>query len=80
MAPYMTVKQAVTTLMPACLTMQAIARHGRTVTADYLADMPYAEMTCRETLRLAIVIAQLPRRAQSTFEIGGYTVPKVRLW
>ena len=47
------------------------------MTADCLADMPYAEMTTRETLRLAVVITQLPRRAQTTFEVGGYTVPKV---
>lgn len=54
-----------------------ISKHGRTMTADCLADMPYAEMTTKETLRLAVVITQLPRRAQTTFEIGGYTVPKV---
>lgn len=56
--------------------LQVIAKHDREVTADYLADMAYADMTCRETLRLAIVISQLPRRAQADIEVGGYTIPK----
>ena len=59
------------------LFMQVTDKHGRTITADYLAEMSYADMTVRETLRLAMVVAALPRRAQDTFEIGGYTVPKV---
>ena len=57
--------------------LQVIGKHGKTITAAYLADMPYAEMTIKETLRLAVVINGLVRRAQTTFECGGYTVPKV---
>ena len=39
--------------------------------------MSYAELVIKETLRLAAIISTLPKRALTTFEMGGYTIPKV---
>jgi hypothetical protein len=39
--------------------------------------MPYADATIKEALRLGAVINIVPKRALKTFEIGGYTIPKV---
>ena len=47
------------------------------MTVEYLADMSYAELVIKETLRLAAIISTLPKRALTTFEMGGYTIPKV---
>ncbi len=44
---------------------------------DTLAIMPYADATIKEALRLGAIINIVPKRALKTFEIGGYTIPKV---
>ena len=52
-------------------------KHGRDITVEYLADMGYADIVIKETMRLAAIVSILPKRALTTFEMGGYTIPKV---
>lgn len=56
---------------------QIIAECGPALDADALSKMPYADATVKEVLRCANIIAALNRRALKTFEVGGYTIPKV---
>lgn len=46
------------------------------ITAKALADMHYAEAVIKETLRLRPVAANLVRRANEAFTLGGFQVPK----
>ena len=39
--------------------------------------MPYTDAAIKEALRLGAIINIVPKRALKTFEIGGYTIPKV---
>jgi hypothetical protein len=52
-------------------------KHGRNITPEYLADMQYADATIKEVLRLAVIISTVPKRALTTFELCGYTIPEV---
>ena len=56
---------------------QVICERGSKLNKDTLAIMPYADATIKEALRLGAVINIVPKRALKTFEIGGYTIPKV---
>ena len=58
--------------------LQVICERGSKLNMDTLAIMPYADATIKEALRLGAVINIVPKRALKTFEIGGYTIPKVR--
>lgn len=58
--------------------LQVICERGSKLNMDTLAIMPYADAT-KEALRLGAVINIVPKRALKTFEIGGYTIPKVLL-
>jgi len=40
--------------------------------------MQYADATIKEVLRLAVIINTVPKRALTTFELCGYTIPEVR--
>jgi len=57
--------------------LQVICERGSKLNKDTLAIMPYADATIKEALRLGAVINIVPKRALKTFEIGGYTIPKV---
>lgn len=57
--------------------MQLQEKYGSSMTAEYLADMRYADVTIKECLRLAAIISTVPKRALTTFELGGFTIPKV---
>ena len=57
--------------------MQVEGKHGSSITPQYLADMQYADATIKEVLRLAAIINIVPKRALTTFELCGYTIPKV---
>lgn len=59
-----------------CVQMER--EHGRNITPEYLADMQYADATIKEVLRLAVIINAVPKRALTTFELCGYTIPEVR--
>lgn len=59
--------------------MQVICERGSKLCGDTLAIMPYADATIKEALRLGAIINIVPKRALKTFEIGGYTIPKVSL-
>jgi len=58
--------------------VQVESKHGRSITPEYLADMQYADATIKEVLRLAVIINTVPKRALTTFELCGYTIPEVR--
>ena len=54
-----------------------IADHGREIDATALGMMPHADAAIKEGLRLAIIVPVTVRVALKTFELGGYTIPKV---
>ena len=39
--------------------------------------MPYADAATQEALRIAAIVPISPRIALKTFELAGYTIPKV---
>ena len=57
--------------------LQVQSKHGRNITPEYLADMQVADATIKEVLRLAVIINTVPKRALTTFELCGYTIPEV---
>ena len=57
--------------------LQVESKHGRNITPEYLADMQVADATIKEVLRLAVIINTVPKRALTTFELCGYTIPQV---
>lgn len=56
---------------------QVIRERGAKVNQDSLRIMPYTDAVIKEALRLGAIINIVPKRALKTFEIGGYTIPKV---
>lgn len=52
---------------------------GAKLNQDALKIMPYTDAVIKEALRLGAIINIVPKRALKTFEIGGYTIPKVSL-
>ena len=56
-----------------------IQSYGGSIDAESLKMMPYADASIKEALRLSAVVGIAPRVALKSFEIGGYTIPKVQL-
>lgn len=56
-----------------------MAEHGKEIDNDAVASMPYAEATVKEAMRIEPIVSVLSRVALKTFEVGGYTIPKVSL-
>lgn len=56
-----------------------MAEHGKELDNNAVASMPYAEATVKEAMRIEPIVTVLSRVALKTFEVGGYTIPKVRL-
>ena len=54
-----------------------MVEHGEKVTPDAAAAMPYADAAVKEALRLSPIVAVVTRVALKTFELGGFTIPKV---
>ena len=54
-----------------------IVEQGEKLTPDAAAAMPYADAAVKEALRLAPIIAVVTRVALKTFELDGFTIPKV---
>ena len=57
--------------------LQVMRDYGSSIDADAVKMMPYADAAIKEMLRLCGIAAYSPRIALKTFEIGGYTIPKV---
>lgn len=57
--------------------VQVEGKNGKSITPQYLADMQYGDATVKEVLRLAAIINNIPKRALTTFELCGYTIPEV---
>ena len=66
-------------LVKAITAMQVMKDFGSSIDAESLRAMLYADATLKEALRILPIIPLVPRVALKTFEVGGYTVPKVRL-
>lgn len=48
---------------------------GSHPTPDQLANLPYLDAACKETLRLYPVVTEVLRVLRAPFELGGYTLP-----
>jgi hypothetical protein len=59
---------------------QVRAKHGDEITAEAVADMDYAEAVTKEALRYRIIVPFVFRKAVKAFQLGPYTIPKVRTW
>lgn len=57
--------------------MKVIRERGAKLNADALKIMPYTDAVIKEAMRLGAIVNIVPKRALKTFEIGGYTIPKV---
>lgn len=55
-----------------------MAEHGKEIDSSAMAGMPYAEAAAKEAMRVTPIVGVLSRVALKTFELGGYTIPKVR--
>lgn len=56
--------------------LAVVAKHGPTLTPEAYRDMPYTLAVAKETLRLAQIIAYLPRVATRELPVpGGPTLP-----
>ena len=60
--------------------MQVMAEHGNEIDNAAVASMPYAEAAAKEAMRLTPIVSGVSRVALKTFEVGGYTIPKVSLY
>ena len=57
--------------------LQIVKDYGSSIDSESLRMMPYTDAAMKEILRLCTIIATTPRIALKTFEIDGYTIPKV---
>ena len=57
--------------------LQVIKEHGDSIDSTTLAAMKYAEATVKEVLRYVSVVSATGRKVLKTFEVCGYTIPKV---
>ena len=58
--------------------LQVVADHGEELDSKAVAAMPYAEAAAKEALRLLPIVSVIFRVALKTFQLGDYTIPKVR--
>ena len=58
--------------------LQVIQSYGGSIDAESSKMMPYADASIKEGLRLTAVAGFAARVALKSFEIGSYTIPKVR--
>ena len=57
--------------------LQVLKDYGSSIDGESLRMMPYADAAIKEMLHHCGIAAVSPKIALKTFEVGGYTIPKV---